>query len=321
MVIDHLRWKEVCWSCTYRCQSTKIDKITCYVLKWVTLTSKPEFFNLIYKMSEKLCLQWNDFKENATSAFGSLREDRDFADVTLACEDGNQFEAHKVILATSSPFFQNILRRNQHVHPLIFMRGLKSEDLAAIIDFLYCGEANVYQENLDSFLAIAEELQLKGLTGKSNDKVESEENSKTRKAPEYKKESHLRRPSAEPPLWQAEAANQKAGTGQNEHDTGFGTVALTRESSGDLQELDNQIISMMVKTSKKSVCGNPLYECKNCGKEARKANLKNHIEANHLEGISVPCNQCEKTFRSRSSLATHKSVFHKHSTSTPSAMS
>ena len=47
-------------------------------------------------MSEKLCLQWNDFKENATSAFRILREDNDFADVTLACEDGEQFEAHKV---------------------------------------------------------------------------------------------------------------------------------------------------------------------------------------------------------------------------------
>ena len=38
--------------------------------------------------------------------------------------------------------------------------------MIALIDFLYCGEANVYQENLDSFLAIAEELQLKGLMGK-----------------------------------------------------------------------------------------------------------------------------------------------------------
>ena len=47
------------------------------------------------------------------------------------------------------------------------MRGMKSEDLVAILDFLYSGEANVYQENLDSFLVIAEELQLKGL--KSND--------------------------------------------------------------------------------------------------------------------------------------------------------
>ena len=113
------------------------------------------------KMSEKLRLQWNDFKDNVTNAFGNLREDNDFADVTLACEDGKQVEAYKVILAASSPFFQNLLRRNNHPHPMIYMRGVKSDDLMAIIDFLYCEEANVYQEHLDSFLAIAEELQLR----------------------------------------------------------------------------------------------------------------------------------------------------------------
>ena len=123
-------------------------------------------------MSEKLCLQWNDFKENAVHTFGSLKEDKDFTDVTLVCEDGKQVEVHKMILASSSPFFQNILRKNKHTHPLIYMRGMKSDDLLAIVDFLYCGEANIYHENLDSFLAIAEELQLKGLMGKS-DKDES----------------------------------------------------------------------------------------------------------------------------------------------------
>merc|ERR1712105_350905 len=113
----------------------------------------------------KLGLKWNDFQENAISAFGMLMGDKELADVTLACEDGQQIEAHKVILASSSPFFLNLLRRNKHPHPLIYMRGLKSEDLVAMIDFLYFGEANVYQENLDSFLAVAEELQLKGLMG------------------------------------------------------------------------------------------------------------------------------------------------------------
>ena len=122
-------------------------------------------------MLDKLCLQWNDFKENTLSTFGSLKEDRDFTDVTLVCEDGKQAEVHKVILANSSPLFQNILRKNKHTNPLIYMRGVKSDDLFAIVDFLYCGEANVYQDNLESFLAIAEELQLKGLMGKS-DKVE-----------------------------------------------------------------------------------------------------------------------------------------------------
>ena len=87
------------------------------------------------------------------SAFGNLRGSNDFSDVTLACEDGQEYEVHKVILAASSPFFQRLLERNTHPHPLIFMRGLKSEDLSAILDFLYCGEANVFQENLDSFFA------------------------------------------------------------------------------------------------------------------------------------------------------------------------
>ena len=54
------------------------------------------------------------------------------------------------------------------------MRGVKPENLLAVVDFLlavvdflYRGEANVYQENLDSFLAIAEELQLKVLMGQT----------------------------------------------------------------------------------------------------------------------------------------------------------
>ena len=64
-------------------------------------------------------------------------------------------------------------------HPLIYMRGMKSEDLVAIVDFLYCGEANVLQDNLDSFLAISEELQLKGLMGqdKGDGSKEKEKNS------------------------------------------------------------------------------------------------------------------------------------------------
>ena len=113
-------------------------------------------------MSEKLCLKWNDFQDNVKSAFTSLRDNTDFADVTLACEDGKQIEAHKVILAASSSLFFSLLNRNKHNHPMIYIRGLKSLDLNALLDFLYYGEANVYQEHLDSFFAIAEEFHLKG---------------------------------------------------------------------------------------------------------------------------------------------------------------
>ena len=116
-------------------------------------------------MAEMVCFKWDDFDENVKSSFGSLREDNDFTDVTLACEDGQQFEAHKVILASSSPFFQNILKGIEHTHPFLYLSGMKGDELSAILDFLYCGEANVDQKNLESFLAIAEHLQLNGLMG------------------------------------------------------------------------------------------------------------------------------------------------------------
>ena len=79
-------------------------------------------------MSEKLCLQWNDYQENVKNAFANLRGVTDFVDVTLACEDGYHIEAHKVILAASSPVLDVLLRRNKHNHPLIIMRGVKSID-------------------------------------------------------------------------------------------------------------------------------------------------------------------------------------------------
>ena len=187
------------------------------------------------------------------------------------------------------------------------MRGMKSEDLVAIMDFLYCGEANVYQENLDYFLAIAEELQLKGLMGKThNDEVEVEETPKSRKKTVYKDE--IQSPKFPEPS-PAQHVKQMAVT---DYDKSVGIMALTSHISEGLQELDNKTNSMMVKTSNRSASGRLLYKCSLCGKEAPQTNLRNHIEANHLEGISVPCNLCEKSFRSRNALAFHKHSYHKH---------
>ena len=106
-------------------------------------------------MSDKIHLRWNDFQSNVNVAFANLKEDVDFADVTLACEDGHQFEAHQVILAASSSFFQNLLRRNKdRKHPLVFMRGVTSENMAAIVDFIYCGEASVTKKIWSLFLQL-----------------------------------------------------------------------------------------------------------------------------------------------------------------------
>ena len=263
-------------------------------------------------MSEKLCLQWNDFQENVNSAFGSLREDNEFADVTLACEDGQQIEAHKVILAASSPFFNNLLKRNKHPHPLIYMRGIKSENLLAIVDFLYCGEANVFQENLDSFLAIAEELQLKGLMGQAEDVDRKMENNYTDPTPMQPntKESYKRKKSSL--NTEQIQSNLEPGSGKqipNELMKNERRIAIPNFVSGDLQELDEKVKSMMEKTTKQIPNGAQkmayVYICKVCGKEGQGIAIRDHIEGNHLEGVSLPCNVCGKVYRSRASLRKH----------------
>ena len=58
---------------------------------------------------EKFCLRWNDFESNIGVAFRELREDQEFFDVTLACDE-DQIQAHKVILSACSPFFRRILQ-------------------------------------------------------------------------------------------------------------------------------------------------------------------------------------------------------------------
>jgi len=113
--------------------------------------------------TEKFCLRWNDFESNISVAFRELREDKDFFDVTLACDD-DQIQAHKVILSACSPFFRTVLRRNPHAHPLLYLKGVKFSDLQSVLNFMYHGEVNVAQEELNSFLAVAEELRVKGLT-------------------------------------------------------------------------------------------------------------------------------------------------------------
>ena len=259
-------------------------------------------------MAEKLCLQWNDFKKNISASFGDLRGDKEFSDVTLACEDGQQIEAHKVILATSSPLFKELLRKNKHPHPLLYMRALKSEDLIAIMDFLYFGEANVFQENLDSFLALAEELQLKGLTTGA-DGIGKEEKVKI---PPTNQNEALKR----------EKLQTRTNPTFNLDDNTFAhpetRVAVINENTTistdlQLQGLDQQIKSMITRNDNSVQSGSRMRKmatCNICGKEGPYISMPRHIEANHITGVSHACEICGAISRSKNGLKQHKSKNH-----------
>ena len=173
---------------------------------------------------------------------------------------------------------------------------------------LILGEANVSQDNLDSFLAIAEELQLKGLMGKTN----LEDDKTEEKLPmDLKPNSAVRRDQDEGGTFRRyvdqEHQLQPLDIGNNYDQK----VAVIASGSEYMKELDAQVKSMMVKSQNmiKTRNGQRTAEiCKVCGKEGASQAIKDHIEANHLEGVSLPCNNCEKTYRSRTALRLHKCV-------------
>ena len=263
--------------------------------------------NVTHRMqsSEKLCLQWNDFQTNLKSAFQGFRNDQDFADVTLVSEDGIHIETHKVILASSSPFFMEILKKNKHPHPMIYMRGIKADELVVMIDFLYYGEANVKQESLDVFLGLAKELKLKGLTGSSSEgnieeglrnKVTAPENNSEERKHHVTTTRDIQNPSN---VYNSDTKTESR------------SVALV---SVEADQLEEQIKSMMTMTENEVANGKHMrkaYACNVCGKEGHPANIKTHIESNHIESnITHSCDICGKLYRSRNGLRLHKAMDH-----------
>jgi len=116
--------------------------------------------------SDNFCLRWNDFESNISTSFRELRDDSEFFDVTLCCDNGTDIvPAHKVILAACSPLFRKILSRQKNQqNPFLYLKGIHLKEMKAVLNFMYHGEVNVAQDSLNNFLAVAEELAVKGLT-------------------------------------------------------------------------------------------------------------------------------------------------------------
>merc|ERR1712098_624790 len=117
---------------------------------------------------EKFSLKWNDFEPTVTSSIRNIRNEEDFCDVSLVSDDEVTLKAHRLVLSSSSSFFKNILLSNPHQHPLLYLNGINSTDLNFILDYIYRGEVHLFQDQLDSFLNVAQILKIEGLLKNKN---------------------------------------------------------------------------------------------------------------------------------------------------------
>ena len=124
----------------------------------------------------KVTLSWNDFESSASNTIRRLWLDQDFSDVTLVTEEERRFTAHKVVLITGSQLFRNLFTAAAHPSPLLFLPGVRSEQLKLLLEFLYIGECELPEQDLKEFLAVAAKLKISGLV-EDIDNIEEQQHS------------------------------------------------------------------------------------------------------------------------------------------------
>jgi len=291
---------------------------------------------------EKFCLRWNDFESNISVAFREIREEKDFFDCTLSCGE-RQIQAHKIILSACSPFFRTILKQNPHQHPLLYLKGVEFTDLQAVLNFMYHGEVNIAQTELNSFLAVAGDMQVKGLTegagGPGNTKKKTTEASQQPKQKsfidqrptlttqrlqqksdyQYQHEDTSADDDIQEilPLVKAEPAPvslpEADGVGrmdmqmesyeENAEEYGGGYVGVESQEYNEYQSYGNSDVVYSYAVK----MGNGKYSCNVCGFITRdKYNIRLHLEGKHELGSGYQCEKCKKYVKTRKDLSEHK---------------
>ena len=247
-----------------------------------------------YSPADILSLTWKEFNSTFSGSLETLRRENAFYDVTLVTEDDMVMNAHKVVLSSSSLFFKSVLMKlNSLQNPCLYLGGVSGPDLQVIMDFIYKGEARLYQQHMDSFLNAAAKLKISGLM--SNTK------------PSTNKLEPRLPPLVMPPDFQAiqnslyeefnvpqfPEPNISKALAVNEP----GLVDPTQDQSpvvASIADLENKVKELIDGTT-----------CKVCGKNIKnRYQLVGHVET-HIEGLSYSCTLCDKQYSSRDSLRVH----------------
>ena len=252
-------------------------------------------------MSEKFSLKWNDFHSNVSKSFGLFRNEEYLHDVTLVSDDHNKVAAHKLVLSASSEYFRDIFKNNQdRSYLLLCLDGINSEDLKNIMDYIYDGEVQIYQENIDRFLAVAQKLKLEGLIGNQKEEIVETETTMDDSMTPLDELSENLASELDPNSTKTKIDNPVR-------------KALVLSNAETLSEISEEVNKYLEE------CSDGNFKCTFCGKTSTgqrlrkgllRQSMKRHIET-HIDGLTYTCPICQKTARSSSALIIHKNRHHK----------
>ena len=253
-------------------------------------------------MSEKFNLKWTDYQSNWNRSLSELRNDSDLADVTLISDDKVKFSAHKIVLSSCSNMFKFILKGNTHANPLLYLGGISSINLGLILDYIYHGEVNLSQEQLDSFLGCAQKLELEGVIGYNNDEQEIDEDGENMVA--------LKREVVELDEERKMVNVDQTNTTIRHCSRASASITFNNDINTDVRSMTPEEIEKKTRELYERKDG--VWICLICGyvSLSSSSTVRKHVET-HLEGLSYTCAMCSKVFRTRNALYKHNGKVHK----------
>ena len=105
---------------------------------------------------------WHTYTDHLKELLHHMKTDNTFADVTLVSDDGRKIRAHKVVLGACSPTMKDLLTNDDT--STIDLKGIAFEEIDSILQFIYLGEATLYEERMQEFLCVAQKLKIKELS-------------------------------------------------------------------------------------------------------------------------------------------------------------
>ena len=175
---------------------------------------------------------------------------------------------------------------------------------------------NIHQEELEGFLHLAEELELKGLTGLLEDTGNGMENAgnigtgmgnwQTQKQSNSEFAKRKYKTSFKTEKYpKSSISNQEieiADNGAQIEERYQQTLVPTEMTPKPKVHIASEIIQMR-ETMFEKLGG--LWTCKVCNFSSKdRSHLREHVEK-HIEGVEYPCNLCGKILRSSKSLRSH----------------
>jgi len=228
----------------------------------------------------------------------------------LVCDDLVNISSHRAILSSYSKMFRDIFDfDNIDSNVVLFLHGVQSDMLKSIMQYIYVGEIQLKNDNVDEFLKVAEYLQI--------DEVILE-SIRTRNKSGYQK------PIV--PIKKLEESNDDFGN-TNIFPISNLEIDLQIKKTEDYQECSecDEILENSteyknhlktvhedptMKFKKKSFKGERTFMCDKCERSfTTKHSLKTHDKIMHQK-ITYSCDQCSFIAKAKSQLRGHIKAIH-----------